>query len=402
LVFNDKLELQPLYSKALQIEASSNGSWSLLECTTCAGANQEMETIREAGYVMIYVDNASIGKEVWFDNLNIKHSRKGILEENFYYPFGLTVSSSAMEMKEQPLKYQTKELEKSFGLEMYDFGARMYAPQLGKTWQPDPMAEKRLWTAPYSWVQNNPIKRIDPTGAVDDEFDKDGNKISDLGGDKIDFYHQGDGSTKILDRETGASNVVKGGEKVIRGYTHREKNTSWGTLYWEWEHGTGPSKSLFADFDDSQTGIFGSFDRVGSTYSRKARASVLSEGVSKNAVNFGYTEVNPVSAGTDGWEQFIGRANLSYYKLGNKVLFMMNDSKSMTSFAYRAWPLSNQERNEHSWGPYNANTYQTYIWTETMTEIQSKNAMIQDYIQRLRSAAEEYKSNPRYLPTLKD
>ncbi len=87
---------------------------------------------------------------------------------NHYYPFGLTVSNGAMGMTEQPLKYQTKELEKSFGLEMYDFHARMYDPQLGRTWQPDPLAEMRSWTSQYSWVQNNPVVRIDPTGAVDE------------------------------------------------------------------------------------------------------------------------------------------------------------------------------------------------------------------------------------------
>lgn len=56
---------------------------------------------------------------------------------------------------------------KAFGIEMYDFSARMYDPQLGRTWQPDPMADKRVWMSPYSWVQNDPVNRIDPSGAID-------------------------------------------------------------------------------------------------------------------------------------------------------------------------------------------------------------------------------------------
>jgi len=43
---------------------------------------------------------------------------------------------------------------------------------------------------------------------------------------------------------------------------------------------------------------------------------------------------NPLSAGFDPWEQMIGEANISWYNLGNDVLFMLVDSKSNTSLYY--------------------------------------------------------------------
>jgi RHS repeat-associated protein len=127
----------------------------------------QIATTTEPGFVVVYVDNQTIGKDVWFDNVQILHYNTKVLDENHYYPYGLVTSNSALLNTAQPLKYQGKELEKSLGLEMYDFTARMYDPQLGRTWQPDPLADKRSWVSPYSWVQNNPINRIDPSGAVD-------------------------------------------------------------------------------------------------------------------------------------------------------------------------------------------------------------------------------------------
>jgi RHS repeat-associated protein len=34
----------------------------------------------------------------------------------------------------------------------------------------DPLAEERNWLSPYNYVQNNPINRIDPNGALDTDF----------------------------------------------------------------------------------------------------------------------------------------------------------------------------------------------------------------------------------------
>ena len=45
--------------------------------------------------------------------------------------------------------------------------------------------EQRIWLSPYNYVQNNPINRIDPTGALDWKPDANGNLIGEEGDDAL-------------------------------------------------------------------------------------------------------------------------------------------------------------------------------------------------------------------------
>jgi RHS repeat-associated protein len=291
----------------------------------------------------------------------------GRTQQGDFYRYGFNGMEGDSEFKGQGNSYTTE--------------FRQYDARLGRWLTVDPMMAMRVSFNPYNFGRNNPMLMIDPSGALDDEFDKNGKKISELGGNKIDFHHQDNGDTKVVDRETGASNIITGGERLLKNYTKRDKSTSWKKLFSEWSLGLGTKNSLLSDFDDTQIGFFGSMDEITSTYASKGREEVMTSGDSKGQVSFDYTEVNPFTASTDGWEQFLGRANLSYYKLGDKVLFMVNDSKSLTSLSYRI--LGDHERNIFSVA---GNTYQTYIWTESMYEVKSK------YI----------KSNYKHVNSLKD
>lgn len=92
-----------------------------------------------------------------------------MLEEDHYYPFGLTLSQNAAG-NEQPYKLTTKELEKAFDLNMYDFGARQYDMQLGRWTGIDPLAEQMRRHSPYNYAFNNPVRFIDQDGMKPTEY----------------------------------------------------------------------------------------------------------------------------------------------------------------------------------------------------------------------------------------
>ncbi|SNS39571.1 RHS repeat domain-containing protein, partial [Dokdonia pacifica] len=95
-----------------------------------------------------------------------------IISEKHYYPLGLqqkgynnTVTSNSNSIAEQ-FAYNGKENNPEFGLDWYDFGARLYQPETGRWFTTDAFAEMYYDQSSYNYVLNNPIYYFDPDGNV--------------------------------------------------------------------------------------------------------------------------------------------------------------------------------------------------------------------------------------------
>jgi RHS repeat-associated protein len=132
-------------------------------------------------YVYNYTDH--LGNIRVSYTLNPADGQLKILEENHYYPFGLKHSNynvdkadfdkdetgffvilKSVERNKNQYKYNGKELQDDFGLNLYDYGARNYDPAIGRWMNMDAQSEKWHTYSPYTYVLNNPLTYIDPDG----------------------------------------------------------------------------------------------------------------------------------------------------------------------------------------------------------------------------------------------
>ncbi len=164
-----------------------------------------------------------------------------------YYPYGNTLgphNGNDINPTLQQYKFNGKELDPVHGLGLYDYGARMYDPLVGRWTSVDPMAEKYYHISPYAMCGGNPFKYIDLSG---DSLSLTGSESAlaltvkimnqyanskyELSKGQIVYTHKADtqnGYDKVFndiidDKQNTQVNVVEGAQDVIIGNADKRK-----------------------------------------------------------------------------------------------------------------------------------------------------------------------------------
>jgi RHS repeat-associated protein len=165
VLFDENMNLVPGGSGAIQI-SSVNTSWQNLPVQKIA--------IPQNGFLRAFSSNTSTA-DIRINNFQVTHMQGVLQEEYNYYPYGLIFDQShALTVTIIPTNYlyNGKELQQNEfgdggnGLELYDYGARMYDVQIGRWCGVDPMAIKYSLLSPYAYVTDNPTLYVDPDGKV--------------------------------------------------------------------------------------------------------------------------------------------------------------------------------------------------------------------------------------------
>jgi RHS repeat-associated protein len=127
-------------------------------------------TVAKDGFMHFYVSNGSSAKGVNFDNFMMTSVTGKTRQINHYYPYGLPIADIDGNYNDYLNKYTSKEHQTSEyqerginakGLEMFDFHARFWEPQLARWTSPDPAMQ---FSNPYLGIANNPVNYVDPDG----------------------------------------------------------------------------------------------------------------------------------------------------------------------------------------------------------------------------------------------
>lgn len=162
LFFDERFNFVEESSTALRVTTPGDGATPLTLTNIAAPKN---------GYAYVYVSNES-AEPVYFDDIQVTHERKQIIEENHYYAYGLKIAAissrklpdaSDGNIRNQYL-YNDKELWEDADLNWYDYGFRNYDPQIGRFPQLDPLTWDYEELTNYQYASNDPINNIDIDG----------------------------------------------------------------------------------------------------------------------------------------------------------------------------------------------------------------------------------------------
>jgi len=249
-----------LFDNQFNLVSSSSGFDAVSSTYDDLKSHSKTVDISKNGYLYVYCSNES-DQPVFFDNLQLIHTHGPLLEETHYYPFGLTmngISSKAAGSLTNRYKYNGKELQSQefsdgSGFELYDYGARMQDPQIGRWLGIDPLAGKYGSFSPYCYTANEPIKFIDPDGRdieIGNMSKEDRTRIlnflQQLTGDRLK-YNEKTHQVDIAKKVNAKDNKLKSGTDLIRGLIENKLTATIDYYKNKVQSGTNPTNETNAE-----------------------------------------------------------------------------------------------------------------------------------------------------------
>jgi RHS repeat-associated protein len=122
--------------------------------------------------VYIYLSNeGSVQQDVFFDDFKVTHTKSPIVQQDDYYPFGLTFNSYQREnATPNRWKFQGQEHVDDLGLNWDSFKWRNHQPDIGRFFNVDPLAEKYYYNSPYAFSENKVVAHVEIEGLEAAEY----------------------------------------------------------------------------------------------------------------------------------------------------------------------------------------------------------------------------------------
>ncbi|KGE87952.1 MAG: RHS repeat domain-containing protein [Phaeodactylibacter xiamenensis] len=97
-----------------------------------------------------------------------------IIAERHYYPFGMEMNGEwfATVAPEGHYRYNGKELNEDYGMDLYEYGFRWYDAAIGRFMGVDPIADEFPYLSVYNYASNDPVTNIDLHGLQGEPYFK--------------------------------------------------------------------------------------------------------------------------------------------------------------------------------------------------------------------------------------
>lgn len=295
-----------------------------------------------------------------------------IKQKLYYYPFGGLYGDVCVNPEFQRYKYNGKEYDHQHGLDLLDYGARMYNPVIGGWHSIDPSAEKYYHLSPYCYCGNNPINAIDLDGR---DWYKN-NKTSyytwhEGNSEREGFSYIGGKGMLLGEFEPIIDNILCGKDGLglqslyTNGFsldiTPNDKGALIGSKERGWDffdefiNGVGPEFSVILSNHPYTQEI------MKEEFVKKCQNVIKTRGKKGKYTNVGRPEFFPWQADPFSPMQFVGTYRYDGYssKNGKYINNVVTDTKSVTSLIYHIPFFNNHRRSQNR---NLGNTYQFYIW----------------------------------------